>query len=198
MKKLVLFLPVLFLLSCNQTEEPKVVTVTKDSMEKIVEASNLKKAEAPMREVLLQQIATMEKELYASETLDKEKAKKIVTLYSQYYQFYHKYPETPDFLFKAGEITENINEPYRSIDFYFRCYDEYPQFKYAGEALFRLANLYDYKLKNYIKAKELYEEVKIQYPGTQMAKDADAAMQLMGKSDQQLIREFEKKNSVKK
>lgn len=198
MKKVVLFLPSIFVLACSQPTEPKEVVVSKDSAQKLVEASNLKKENAPGRDTLLQQIKTLEKDLYTSETLDEAKAKKMVSLYESYYQYYHRYPETPDFLFKAGEITENINQPYRSINFYTHCYEEYPQFKYSAECLFRMANLYDYKLSNYVKAKALYEEVKVQFPNTQIARDADAAIQLMGKSDQQLIKEFEKKNGVKK
>lgn len=197
MKHFVQLVPFVLLLACNGPEESKTTVVNKDSAAKITEAANLAKVKAPARDTLLQQITSLEKELYASEVLNEEKAKKMVSLYEQYYQFYHRYPETPDFLFKAGEITENINQPYRSINFYTRCYEEYPQFKYAAECLFRMANLYDYKLSNYIKAKALYEEVKVQYPKSQMAKDADAAIQLMGKSDQQLIKEFEKKNGVK-
>jgi len=198
MNKLLFLLPVLIFASCGQPEEPKVTLITKDSVEKLNEARNLKNANAPARDTLLAQIASLEKELYASEILDEAKAKKMVSLYELYYQHYHRYPETPDFLFKAGEITENINQPYRSIVFYTHCYEEYPNFKFSAECLFRMASLYDYKLNNYIKAKALYEEVKVQFPKSQMAKDADAAIKLMSKSDQEMIREFEKKNGVKK
>jgi tetratricopeptide (TPR) repeat protein len=196
MKKIFLFLPLIWLASCNRPEEPKATFINKDSLEKIQEARNVK--DAPAREELLKQIEDLEKELYASETLNEEKAKKMISLYELYYQNYHKYPETPDFLFKAGEITENISQPYRAINFYTRCYEEYPAFKYSAECLFRMANLYDYKLGNYIKAKALYEEVKVQFPKSPLAKDADAAIRLMNKSDQDMIREFEKKNGVKK
>jgi TolA-binding protein len=151
----------------------------------------------PPRDTLLKQIAALEGELYASQLLDEQKAKQIVSLYEKYYQNYHRYPETPDFLFKAGEVTENINQPYRAIGFYTHCYEEYPAFKFHGECLFRMANLYDYKLNDYIKARALYDEVKVQFPKSQLAKDADAAIGLMGKSDQDVIRAFEKKNGVK-
>lgn len=185
-----------FLAACNRPEEPKVSIINKDSLEKLLEVANNKGALT--RDELLKQITAGEKELFASEQLDVEKGKKMVSLYESYYQHYHKYPETPDFLFKAGEITENIDQPYRSIFFYTRCYEEYPAFKLNAECLFRMANLYDYKLGNYIKAKALYEEVKVQFPKTQWAKDAEAAIKLMKKSDQEMIREFEKKNGVKR
>ncbi|HXB42021.1 MAG TPA: hypothetical protein VNZ49_15875 [Bacteroidia bacterium] len=197
MKKVFFSVSVLFFASCNQKPDSKESIVTKDStIAQPVE--HIVPKEVPGREDLLKQIEAMEKELYATEELNQDKAKKMVSLYELYYQNYHKYPETPDFLFKAGEITENINQPYRAIKFYTECYEEYPAFKFSAECLFRMANLYDYKLNNYIKAKALYEEVKVQFPKSPMAKDADAAIKLMTKSDQDMIKEFEKKNGVKK
>ena len=196
MKKIFLPLSILLFVSCNQNNEPKPVVLTKDSAVKLVEAVALK--DVPKREDLLKQIADLEKELYSTEQLNLEKAKKMISLYERFYQNYHKFPEAADFLFKAGEIAENIEQPYRAINFYTRCYEEYPAFKYTAECLFHMANLYDYKLNNYIKAKALYEEVKVQFPKSQMAKDADAAIKLMKKTDQEMIKEFEKKNGVKK
>lgn len=195
MKKVFFFLPFIVLLACNRgTEENKILTAT-DTVEKPKEKPV--EADIPEKEKLLAQITDMEKELFSAEKLDVEKAKKMVSLYDQYYQHYHLASETPDFLYKAGEITENINQPYRAINYYTRCYEEYPAYKLRAECLFRMANLYDFKLSNYIKAKALYEEVKEQYPKTHWATDADAAIKLMSKSDQDMIREFEKKNGVK-
>ena len=196
MKKLFFVLVVIFFISCKQNTGSTEVITTKDSA--VVPLEHIVQKEAPKRDDLLKQIADLEKELFASEKLDAKKAAKMVNLYDLYYQHYHLYPETPDFLFKAGELTENINQPYRAINYYTHCYEEYPAFKFSAECLFRMANLYDYKLNNYIKAKALYTEVKEQFPKSQMAKDADAAIKLMSKTDQEMIKEFEKKNGIKK
>lgn len=195
MKKLLLPAFIFVLVSCGQKGPDKNTTAASDAA---ATQAAPPVAPVPPRDSLLKQITTLEKELYASERLDEQKAGRIVNLYEKYYQNYHRYPETPDFLFKAGEVTENINQPYRAIEFYTHCYEEYPAFKFHAECLFRMANLYDYKLNDYIKAKALYEEVKVQFPKSPWARDADAAIKLMGKSDQDMIREFEKKNKVKK
>lgn len=199
MRKIIVLLGGLALLAAcgGPKEEVKPVYLTKDSAEKILEEKT--RAAAPKREDLLKQIESLEKELFASsDTLDPIKANKMVSLYEVFYQNYHKYPEAPDFLFKAGEITDNLNQPYRAIYFYTRCYEEYPNYKYVSECLFRMANLYDFKLSNYLKAKGLYMEVIEQFPKSQAAKDAEAALKLMTKTDQEMIREFEKKNGIKK
>ncbi|MGZ3863364.1 MAG: tetratricopeptide repeat protein [Bacteroidia bacterium] len=195
MRKVLAFCFCAALASCNQNATKETAAKTDTSTVKVPEP--LPKAEVPPREVILKDIENLEKELYASQELNEEKAKKMISLYETYYNYYYKDLGCADYLFKAGEIAENINQPYRAIGFYTKCYEEYPMFRYNNLCLFRMANLYDYKLNNYIKAKALYMEVKEKFPKTDLAKDADAAIKMMGKSDQQMIQEFEKKNKVK-
>lgn len=194
MKNIFIAVSILVLTSCNPNPE-KAAEIKKDS---IVAPEPIVQKAVPPREQMLEDIAAHEKELYASKELDPEKAKKMISLYETFCQQYYNYPECADFLFKAGELAENSNQDYRAITFYTKCYEEHPDYKYSAEALFRMANLYDYKIRNYIKAKALYEEVQAQFPKSPLAKDAAAAIKLMGKSDQAMIREFEKKNGVKK
>ena len=196
MQKVILCSAVLLLLSCNQNNGNADVKQQVDSVAKVPEP--IAKVEVPSKVDLTKQITDLEKELYASQELNEEKAKKMISLYEMYYQNYFKDYACADYLFKAGELAENINQAYRSIGFYTKCYEEYPNYKLNNLCLFRMANLYDFKLNNYIKAKALYLEVKEKYPKTDLAKDAEAAIQMMGKSDQQMIKEFEKKNNVKK
>jgi TolA-binding protein len=194
MKKLIVAFALLALGACNTGAE-KTTETKKDTA---VASEPITQKTVPPRKQMLEEIGALEKELYASKELDPEKAKKMISLYETFSQQYYNYPEVADFLFKAGELAENINQDYRAITFYTKCYEEHPDYKYSAEALFRMANLYDYKIRNYIKAKALYEEVQTQYPKSPWAKDAAAAIKLMGKSDQDMIREFEKKNGVKK
>ncbi|MGZ3866165.1 MAG: tetratricopeptide repeat protein [Bacteroidia bacterium] len=195
MRKVIILCFCVALVSCEQNATKEVSTKTDTSSAKAPEP--LPKAEVPPREVILKDIETLEKELYAAQELNEEKAKKMISLYETYYNYYYKDLGCADYLFKAGEIAENINQPYRAIGFYTKCYEEYPMFKYNNLCLFRMANLYDYKLNDYVKAKALYQEVMEKFPKTPLAKDADAAIKMMGKSDQQMIQEFEKKNKVK-
>ena len=196
MQKVILCAVVLLLLSCNQNGNNTDSKQASDSTAKVPEP--IAKVEIPSKADLTKQITELEKELYAAQELNADKAKKMISLYELYYQNYFKDYACADYLFKAGELTENINQAYRAIGFYTKCYEEYPAYKLNNLCLFRMANLYDYKLNNYIKAKALYLEVKEKFPKTDLAKDADAALQMMGKSDQQMIKEFENKNGVKK
>jgi tetratricopeptide (TPR) repeat protein len=192
----ILCFSVLLFSSCNQTAVKENLKAADSAEVKVPEP--IAKADIPTKESLLKEIPALEKELYALQELDIEKAKKMVSLYEAYYNYYFKDYACADYLFKAGEISENINQPYRAIGFYTKCYEEYPAYKLNNLCLFRMANLYDFKLNNYVKAKALYMEVMAKFPKTDLAKDADAAIKMMGKSDQQMIEEFEKKNKVKK
>ena len=184
------------LISCDRNSGKEEIKQASDSVAKPAEP--ITKVEVPAKEELQKQITDLEKELYASQELNIDKAKKMISLYEVYYQNYFKDYRCADYLFKAGEISENIDQAYRAIGFYTKCYEEYPAYKMNNLCLFRMANLYDFKLSNYIKAKALYMEVKEKYPKTDLAKDADAAIKMMGKSDKDMIKEFEKKNGVKK
>ncbi|HXD92388.1 MAG TPA: tetratricopeptide repeat protein [Bacteroidia bacterium] len=191
----------LTIVSCNQKEESKEVTlVTEVEKSKTTELPPPPpKTEVPSQEELQNQIKEMEKVLYASEVLDVNKAKQMIRLYDLYHKNYYKDNICPEYLLKAGEISENISQYNRAADFYRMCCTEYnDNFKLRGECLFRLANMYDYKLNDYIRAKQTYKQVIEQYPKTQLAKDAEAAIKMMGKSDADMIREFERKNAAKK
>lgn len=197
MQRVILFVyGAILLTNCQQNPGNENTKVANDSLTKVTEP--IAKVEVLPKAELSKKIEELEKELYAAQELNEDKAKKMISLYETYYQNYFKDQVCADYLFKAGELAENINQAYRAIDFYTKCYEEYPAYKLNNLCLFRMANLYDFKLNDYIKAKALYMEVKEKYPKTDLAKDADAAIKMMGKSDQQMVKEFEKKNGVKK
>ena len=188
--------------SCTNTNKPKTEEeqLAEVAASKVTEKpAPAAKTEVPSQTELQDQIKAMEKELYASEVLDVNKAKQMIRLYDTYHKNYYKDFVCPDYLFKAGEISENINQYNRAADFYKMCCYEYnDNFKLRAECLFRLANVYDYKLNDYVRAKETYKQVIEQYPKSSLAKDAAAAITMMGQSDADMVRSFEAKNNTKK
>jgi len=180
-----------------KTEEEQLAEVAKSKTTEL--PAPPAKTEVLSQTELQEQIKKTEKDLYSSEVLDVNKAKQMIRLYDTYHKNYYKDNVCPDYLFKAGEISENINQYNRAAEFYRQCCFEYnDNFKLRGECLFRLANVYDYKLNDYIRAKEIYRQVTEQYPKTQLAKDAVAAIKMMGRSDADIIRDFEAKNKTTK
>jgi outer membrane protein assembly factor BamD (BamD/ComL family) len=106
----------------------------------------------------------------------------------------------PVFLLKAGQIAASINNLPQAQVCFEKCYTDFPNFKNRGAAMFLLAQLYDEasQLNDEEKARELYGKIINSFPNSEWSASADAARALIGKTDEQIIKEFEKKNSKKK
>lgn len=105
----------------------------------------------------------------------------------------------PMFLLKAGQIAEAINNlPQAQLSFE-RVIKDFPKYKDRGAAMFLLAHMYDeaHLLNDEEKAKQLYLEIIDTYPGTDWSANARAAMNLLGKTDEQIVKEFETKGKKK-
>lgn len=102
----------------------------------------------------------------------------------------------PVFLIKAGQIAQSVKKYTQAQAFFQKCIDEFPNFKSRGAAMFLLAQLYDDALilNNESEARTIYHQILREYPNTSYANDAKACIQNLGKSDEQLIEEFLKKN----
>ena len=102
----------------------------------------------------------------------------------------------PVFLVKAGQVALSINKYTQAQSFFIKCTDEFPNFKNRGAALFLLAQLYDNAsmLNNESEARTIYEQIMRQYPNTPFANDSKACIKNLGKTDEQLVEEFLKKN----
>ena len=102
----------------------------------------------------------------------------------------------PVFLIKAGQIAQSINNLPQAQLCFSKCVENYPDFKNRGAAMFLLAQLYDddHMLNDEEKAKEIYINILNSYPKTEWAKNARSCIDLLGKSDKDIVKEFNKKN----
>ena len=102
----------------------------------------------------------------------------------------------PVFLLKAGQVAQSINKYTQAQSFFIKCTDEFPNFKNRGAALFLLAQLYDNAsmLNNESEARTIYEQIIREYPKSPFADDSKASIKNLGKTDEQLVEEFLKKN----
>ncbi|MBA3901110.1 MAG: tetratricopeptide repeat protein, partial [Bacteroidetes bacterium] len=119
-------------------------------------------------------------------------ANAVVELYSEYANTYPDDNLSAEYLFKAGEVSLGLNEPEKSLDYFKKVCDNFPDSEKASYSLFLQA----YVLDNYINdilAGEVYKDFIEKYPDHQMVKDAEFSIQNLGKSDEQLIKEFEAK-----
>ena len=138
--------------------------------------------------------------ILAATQLDPKVGNKAIKTFADF-SFYCKDDSlAPVFLLKAGQIATSINNLPQAQVCFEKCYMDFPNFKNRGAAMFLLAQLYDEvsQLNNEDEARELYGKIINMFPNSEWAAQADAARGLIGKSDEQIVKEFEKNSSKKK
>lgn len=180
---------VLLFLSCgNPTDEKKTETIKTDSVltEPVPgDCASYLKAAKKADSVLM--VAT---------TMNKADAEKALSAFNQFASFCRKDSLAPVFLLKGGQVARSIENYTQAQAMLKQCADDYPDFKNRGAALFLSAQLYDEvsMLNNEEEAKKLYQQIIKEYPKSPYAGDSKACLNNLGKSDEQLIQEFLKKN----
>jgi TolA-binding protein len=101
----------------------------------------------------------------------------------------------PIYLIKTAQVARAINNIPQAKVALDRCIETYPSFRNRPAALFLLAQLYDENtyLNDEAKAKKLYEEIINDYPKSDWALSAKGALAFIGKSDDEILKEFKKK-----
>jgi outer membrane protein assembly factor BamD (BamD/ComL family) len=120
----------------------------------------------------------------------------VTALVDKYIAFADKYPdasESPDYLFKAAEISMNIGNHMQAIQLFDKFRERYPNEEKAPAALFFKGFVYDDRLKDLPTAEAVYDEFLQTYPDHKLANDVQAMKSHLGKSDDEIIREFEQR-----
>ncbi len=143
-------------------------------------------------------INTLEKELKDSKNAyDKKKSEELMSTYLAYTETYKKDTIVPSYLFKAGEICMNLNKSQKALELFDRVSKEFPDFKKAGDCLFLKGFIYENNLQDINNARTAYMDFIKKFPTHQFADDAQILIQNLGKSPEELIKEFEAKNQEK-
>lgn len=144
---------------------------------------------------LKSEIDEMEKSAFADTTgtIMFESATGLVDKYVAYADKYQEEKESPDYLFKAAEISMNMGNHLQSIQLFDKFRERYPENEKAPMALFFKGFVFDDRLKDFPAAEAVYEEFLQTYPNHEMADDVQAMKLHLGKSDEEIIREFEQR-----
>ncbi|MDX1910979.1 MAG: tetratricopeptide repeat protein [Saprospiraceae bacterium] len=96
-------------------------------------------------------------------------------------------------LLKAAGLAKTIEQPQKAIELYTKVAEGMPQHKKAPTALFMIGFVQENDLNDLSKAKATYETFLQRYPNDpDFADDAQNALKMLGKSPEEIIREFEK------
>ena len=149
----------------------------------------------PTKDNTLTKISELEKQLFSStnSSVNKEKANELVVLYLDFAEKFQEDSLSAEFLFKAADISMNIMESSKAIEIYDKIINNYPDYRKAPECLFLKGFVYENNLHDLVNAKRYYTEFIEKYPENDFANDAQMSLENLGKSPEELIREFEEK-----
>lgn len=125
--------------------------------------------------------------------IDKHLGEMMVNMYVNFSKKFPDEKKTPDYLFRAAEISGACNDYKNAIEFLNTICEKYSSYDKTPDALFLQGFFYQDKIQDLNKAKLCYEKLIKQYPNHHFAKDAEALMRNFGKTDEQIIKEFKEK-----
>ncbi len=129
-----------------------------------------------------------------------DQANKAIKAFTDFSTYCKTDTIAPIYLLKAGQIATTINNLPLAKASFEKVVNDFPDFSNRGAAMFLLAQLYDDPryLNNEEKARDIYDRIISTYPATDWSRNAEAAREMLGKSDEQIIQEFLKKKKNKK
>ncbi|KAA3653216.1 MAG: hypothetical protein DWP98_00145 [Bacteroidetes bacterium] len=143
-----------------------------------------------------EEIQKRSKAVENDETGDKRLAAELLKAYVAYSENFPNYEKAAEYTFRAGEIAMNLNHTAQSLKLFEVVYEDYPKYEKRPYALFMRAFVLENQAGNFDEAKRFYEEFIAEYPNHPMADDAAYSLKNMGKSPEELIREFEIQDSI--
>ena len=150
------------------------------------------------REAALKDLKTVESETLGKSTVDPQLGRKLL---ERYEYFANTFPEDSanaiNCLIKAGEVANSMQDGRAAEQLLISALQKYPNHEKTPKALFMLAFCYENTLAEQAKAGERYKEFLQKYPNDKLAASAQASLQNLGKTPEELVKEFEAKNAGK-
>ena len=148
------------------------------------------------KESLKDDIDELETNLFENpdQSMDQDSARMLIDKYVQYSE---KNPEDSlalDYLFKAARVEVALGNYQDGVDLLNQIEKDYQDSDELAKILLQKGIIYEDNLENTEKAAETYRELIEKYPDNEYAGDAQHLLDNLGKSLQEMVDEFEKKN----
>jgi outer membrane protein assembly factor BamD (BamD/ComL family) len=149
----------------------------------------------PSRKKSAERIHTLEKQLFspANTTFNRKKADSLIAMYEDYVKRFPDDSLSPKFLFQSSSILMNLGEANKAIEGFDKIAAKYPQYSKVSLCLFFKAFIYENYLHDLNKARANYEDFIVRYPNSEFVPSAQASIRNLGKTPEQMVREFEEK-----
>ena len=143
------------------------------------------------------EIRDLEQKTKSDTAVDRATQLRLLRAYQDYYNAHPQDSLGRHFLFEAARVADAMNKFDKAIELLGNYHDAEPQLERKAEAAYMVAFIYDAHLHNAEKANVYYNKVIQNYPSSLWAKEADKALHLVGKSDQEILDMIRQKNNVK-
>ena len=117
----------------------------------------------------------------------------MVDLYKKFADQHPKDSLAPVYLYKAANLLMNSDKNDDAIALLDNIIKDYDNFGKIEEAYFLKAFIYDNNIKNINKARTAYTDFLKKFPKSDLADDAQISLDNLGKTPEQIIKEFELK-----
>ena len=122
-------------------------------------------------------------------------ANDLLLAYEEYIKHHSFEANSKDYQFKAGELAKALNKPHIAIKHFNDLLERDPKHEKAAFSLFYKAMIIGDMLHEDEMAIETYKDFIEQYPEHPFVESAKASIELQGKSLDEIVAGFEKKNS---
>jgi len=123
--------------------------------------------------------------------IDSVGLKELLVDYDAYVAAYPNDTFSANYLFKEADFYRYMHQPERSIRIYSTIYDKYPNYFKRPYSLFLQGFIYENEIRNLDSAHAKYNLFLSIYPTHTLAKDVAITLANLGKTPEQLIKEFE-------
>jgi outer membrane protein assembly factor BamD (BamD/ComL family) len=152
----------------------------------------------PSKEKLQQQVTKAEGELFQGDKgqfgIDTAKANTTIAAYEAYAEAFKDDTLSPEYLFRAADLQRSMRKTDKSVALYDRIIAEFPKSSRAPYSLFLKGFMYENETQEIDKAREIYHQFLATYPEHQLADDVAFSLKNLGKTPEELIKQFEQMN----
>lgn len=127
---------------------------------------------------------------------EKAELNELLSLYTTYAD---KYPDdtlAPLYLYRGVNLCMGMGNGQEAMKLIDKTINKYPNGPRLAEIVFLKAYVYENYLGRLGKASEIYRDFINRFPNHELADDAQIAIQNMGKTPEELVKEFEARNSA--
>lgn len=148
------------------------------------------------REEALAQVKQAEDQLYAKQDVFQFNDSLATVTIEAYNNFAASFPEdslSAEYLFKAADLYRAQHKYEPALEVYSNIQQNYPDYKKVPQTIFLQGFVYENDLQDLDKAKERYSTFLEKYPNHELAKDVQFSLNNLGRSPEDIIKEFNQK-----